>query len=1067
MAQENIDKNITILEASESFILYPSLTAPALVRGSGELNIIIAADSVLYSYCKDHSPGFDAEKEVKELSDVVLRFIHSHLVLVKWRDTVGEPKDIDKTTHLTDVEAGLVRFAKGHARHSEMKELSGEKNMIYAQEGHNAPINRAGCTCKGWYLGALDSSSDTIMYNRKDKNDPFGIIAASAARFLLLKQRSHIFQVVFSDIPAFTDVDAQAKEMCELLWLAQKVENGVKRIFNPTEEAFQELFASAVAKGGEPRADSLLAPAVPPDDSGEAESARCAHAFALFSTGGNTQGQNELPETPEGNIKKIAATLQGGRLLAPRHPVFWSNKKRLNLNLIADPHISSRQGIYKTVGARLIDGISSSLDIGEGERTKDKYAAPITKASRVESPLIGWMAHEYLQSTVELFANTPADAVAFLGDMYDHIRNCSPVAYHDRSNGKWGKTGYLWEAMSFKSRYESDYDLYPRFIDGLLALELILQSYARKVPVMFSAGNHEGYENPYGVSPRVGGEKHGAKGNEGIPLDHNLTFMEIIHLFGPSYHEHHGSGNFKGFNFDWLYTTLSPWKDVFITYGGVPKGAVKGTLPEGEQNFVVLDWGRGEKYFTNIVMGDTLPVAKDAIQSTQLELIKKAGERHKKDGSVTNLLLSHFTFAGYTRSKPLYGEHFGKNSLPLPDTKEKAKIVKDYPLKDGVSLDTGTFEDKQNAVWKIVTEHFKATLSGHTHKAGIYEISFQEARDERNRKSYFRYIEPFFTTELLEKKEGNQAISLPPNAGVTYSLVSGSCGSYNKQNLFGELGGYGIEKPQSMVLSFDEASGDPNDVTIFRSKTCRKPKLAVTMDYLWEKNETRMFQSIEYTFRHRNAMQCRGGLNATTLEGIILSPGKGKPLVFRCAKNLLRYFRASAPDDAQQHAAGQAQTGKSSWIPLPGKTIKIHAVFYTKGVPPQHVGCLNLKVAKIDEDSFASSRNGVVFELSGSDETLISFINYCEKENSREIDSFQFVLSYAFDNTNAFKSGGVDFNNYDTVTPWSFPVQIIVDKESGVARIVRHSEIPDFAFLSRNYPEEYLRVPPSIIMHKT
>ena len=105
-------------------------------------------------------------------------------------------------------------------------------------------------------------------------------------------------------------------------------------------------------------------------------------------------------------------------------------------------------------------------------------------------------------------------------------------------------------------------------------------------------GNHEAYEMPYGISPRVeigswsfnlgGREMLGldteeyrqevekasqwvkGKGNAGIPADNNLTIYEAILAYGPTYAQIYSSQNFKNEQFDWFHTLFTPFSDATL-----------------------------------------------------------------------------------------------------------------------------------------------------------------------------------------------------------------------------------------------------------------------------------------------------------------------------------------------------------------------------------------------------------------------------------------------------------------------------------------------------------------------
>jgi hypothetical protein len=110
---------------------------------------------------------------------------------------------------------------------------------------------------------------------------------------------------------------------------------------------------------------------------------------------------------------------------------------------------------------RGVDSFDQSQIVSDG---KAKIVAP--EAS--DSPLIGLMAHENLQTARELFAKIGAasDVIVFAGDICDHIRNLNPREYKNPE----GKTSVLWNSLRYRKNYENDRQTYPRFIDAMMAL---------------------------------------------------------------------------------------------------------------------------------------------------------------------------------------------------------------------------------------------------------------------------------------------------------------------------------------------------------------------------------------------------------------------------------------------------------------------------------------------------------------------------------------------------------------------------------------------------------------------
>jgi len=125
-------------------------------------------------------------------------------------------------------------------------------------------------------------------------------------------------------------------------------------------------------------------------------------------------------------------------------------------------------------------------------------------------------------------SDAKTDVVVITGDLYDHLHN------YDAAKLTENRTGKLWEAMYIDSieSVQARNEDFPCGIDGLIVYSLLIDFYNRhKKPVFITSGNHEAYEYPYGISPRIGSFRP----NDGIPLDHNLTIYEAILLYGPAY----------------------------------------------------------------------------------------------------------------------------------------------------------------------------------------------------------------------------------------------------------------------------------------------------------------------------------------------------------------------------------------------------------------------------------------------------------------------------------------------------------------------------------------------------
>ena len=1052
------------LESCNAIILYPALTSPALIPmhkeldiTDGELNIILLTQ---LSIKERYSPVFINGK----VSPEFLRYCHSHLSLIQWRDLYGEPKSRHDSVKPDTADLPGVRFQKGEQRFAALHNIAAHRNMIYNIDQHDWPS--IGDKCQGWYLGEM-KDEDQMVFLMGDKTKPLGILGKDATKMYLDGGYSALFHLRFMNIP---NRDAG---MYELNWIACKYGIGdyAKSFhFIPELEITLPAFTNEIVAGGKKASGQTLLfsatdPASEENPLPQNEINRCQNSYALFSTGADKTAQKQkkgqpLPQSNSDKLNALPCMTQTGHLFAPRHPVYFCKKDRLDIGVLADLHISSRQSLYNLVGARVIPGVDADdtpILLKEGGGTDDisrlRQSGQLAPPDPGDSPLIGAMAHENMQSVRELFVKTAqkSDVVLIAGDMYDHIRNCDPAKYRElaKEDDEACRTGTLWKYMDY-DKYKADYSLYPRFIDAMLGLEFIYQAYARGKPVIFIAGNHEAYEDAYGISPRLidfedwkifaqdklpvddlsqdemkclftfaedaviqkmsfvevqrcvyehpvlngrfvkaiieffrifweeiknfflqnpivnkllaGGI---TKLNPGIPLDHNLTFYEAILLYGPGYPDVEkmsgdGLGLFRKENFAWLRQFLSPWKDICISYGT-------------KQNILCLDWGTGEKYLLNampLIGGDTLPVAKGALTKLQYELFKERVSE-TSDSEAINILASHFTYAAYTQSVPLINDIYKNAPASGP------VFPGDYPLKknqasgDGRRFDIGTFTDSRNKVWKaLVAERIPYIISGHTHRPGLYDIELDYTPD---RPQGIRTMSGMDVPGLDDMK--NIDLTQKVNKKNPAVLVSGSCGTYNRQNIRGELGSMGMDKPQAMVLKL--AKGN-EAVQIIRS-AAPPPRIAVVLNYLWDEEK-------KHLFTHTNNYH-------------ITSSGLDDPYTFTINPKLRKYFFA--------------KYGDKVYSENPVEKIKLHAVAIDQG-EVQHLGCLVMKSELFGTVSYTGQ---VKLDVKGKDLTA-----FMEKylpgiaDNKKPV----FFCSVHF-NAQAFISLP---NEYDCSIPWSFPVAV-------------------------------------------
>ncbi len=488
------------------------------------------------------------------------------------------------------------------------------------------------------------------------------------------------------------------------------------------------------------------------------------------------QGFHELPKEAFSELcayridekEGLRFEIDPGSPLQSRHPIYVpaADKDSLNLGHLSDVHLSSRQQAYK-----------------------GKRAAVIPEVSETIGDLANNNADNFLDLLSQLGSDPDVDVVIITGDLYDHLHNFDP------SSRDTSTTGKLWEAMYVgdKKALQERTGEYPYGIDGLAVFSALVYFYTRfQKPVFLISGNHEAYEYPYGISPRIP-----IKGrvNEGIPLDHNLTFYEAILLYGPGYDKVLKNFNFDQRHFDWFATAFTPLADFSITYK--------------DQCLIGLEWGASESFVRSRARGGgTLPRADGTLLPLQRSLVAEALEQGKQA-----VLCSHFTLINYCLSRPLSEQgRFVASSLTLS------------------AFDHGSCQRERGILYEQFLTHpaLKLTLSGHSHRVGLYLCDLVG----RNSFSYFsgRSVEAGVEMQTSGYHPQDPAIKNIAWNNRTRVFVTASAGPIPKQNLHGEMSGQGMETPSAGKIVFD---GSNPKITLVRSRqSTAKPRFAVACDYI-------------------------------------------------------------------------------------------------------------------------------------------------------------------------------------------------------------------------------------------
>lgn len=814
------------IKGSKAAILFPALLSPAIIPTDGCLTIILATEEKFYE--KIHKE--DATRDGDKIGKTTARKLHSQLVMGEW----GE-KEIFSVTEF--------------AYEAQKRKIIQPRFMIYPN--HIEAENKwDDDNYKGWYLGELQDwyfgrslnasvTSDSIIlsgYDSEGKQKKLGIIHPSAAKMYIEQGYTRLFQLNFKGFNQSKNIQLYEVAYIYYVLLDDKqeldtYENGTWRgvigettdieyengkakpccYTDPDDDivnAFYEKYFLEGVKDFKPKIirspELITAHKVVGGDkifhlmSSKSKPIKCLH-----------QGCAEC-ETAKSMHPVHFLEAAEDQFVQSRHPVYIPQEWKGRIGVMGDLHISSRQSTFKLVKPQVILG-----------------------ADEKDSPFLGPLAHESLSSVASLIEQIgkECDALAIVGDIYDHARNLDPGSCVYPNGQSKVTTADLWDKLGNKKLLE-DADHYPKHIDLILFMEKIYYFYRKyKKPVIGVSGNHEGYDRPYGIAPYVGrkdiegvldnlvkmaGYSKGAeilKANDGLPADHNLTRYEATLLYGPSFGEL-GVGffddnsdpedvqeapgwNFMKENFTLLHCLFTPWADIAISYGD-------------KYNFLCLGWGDNETILRSMGLGGgTLPRAISSINSYQLELLKD----WTKEKRGKNIILSHFTFVCYDPIHPL--------------TDEKAKI----PCDTGFEMTTyawGSFIHNRGPVYNLILDKkIDVTISGHTHRAGVYSpIQKQGAIS--------------FTTRGRHQDATNKTILSDRDVFLT----CGSAGPYSKQNYAGEFYGQGLQKPQGMLVNF-EGVGDESQPSIswVESEVDKLPRLAVVIDYM-DENKIFPFSSI-------------------------------------------------------------------------------------------------------------------------------------------------------------------------------------------------------------------------------
>lgn len=488
--------------------------------------------------------------------------------------------------------------------------------------------------------------------------------------------------------------------------------------------------------------------------------------------------------------------------IKPFHPfIFKNNKPRLDIGHLTDLHFSCRQfalaqadaaileGISEPVGPKLANGIHATFDLVEQFRSG---------ADQV-------------------------DALFLTGDLVDFNRNLAP----EQVKGAAPKD--QWPLYNLANKLDQP-GCYPRGLDDMLCYSLVHHAYTHNLPVFMVTGNHEAYDEPFGISPRVNSyasklaanpsrrafavedalgaakdhEPQGtlksydpnqskgnidldwcpndmaaiSKANEGIPADHNLTIYEACLIYGPTFAQIMQSWNFMPDNFDWFFTLFTPLADFAVPYN--------------DQLLSGLEWGDAERMLEGSYKpSGLLPRAIEALNARQLALLRNACERQASQ----HLLFTHFTSASFNPTLAFTQSAFC-------DT-DKVSDEENY----------GTFTERRMPLFQMLDQNqIHGHYSGHSHRSGAYKVDLTKGKVYGHNLSF-------------SGKDPAKQIPDP----ATRCWVGTNCGGMGVQNLEGELYGWSLMPPAGYRIA--GSSGRVARVVQTRSKRYR-PRFCVALDYL-------------------------------------------------------------------------------------------------------------------------------------------------------------------------------------------------------------------------------------------
>lgn len=785
----NTDKKYNLLlKPVDASILHPSFLCPTIIKSGEKLKIILLTDDAFFN-AFEKAKGKVGKKAGPSISGAINR----QLKFVDWGN-------IDKT-RLADVPIF--------------------KTTPEAIE--NIDVH---------YLWDLSDISNRVLKNKDEKI--FGLIHPKVMEMYVNENLTHGFEITISN-------HNKSDGLYDLSWMnyisKDNTEDGTGCFFEKQDkiiESFNKDF-------------------------------RNSNALSC------TVGDNKPTFTVPDNETDIDFQLQAF------HPVYISTKDKLNIGHLTDVHVSSRQHVFTKSKARIIEPIEGSNSTVQSTKIGNMVNTSYESLKNLMEQYGDDEDIDVLVFTGDLIDYNcnynPDNGAAFekTGDIwqamsFDNLNdeNIYPKGIDNLTIYelfRWYYNTYNKPILLTSGNHEAytlPYGISPRVYTPIEDLKNtksrsskdskhkknlteIIEDHGYTMPTDVREGLVERITSKY-ADPQEAIEKSlelneniyskilekredenykptdSNRANEGIPADHNLTIYEACLMYGKEYDRVVMGGfavgdynkNFNYKNLDWFYHLFTPLTDYQFSYGD-------------EQTFIGLEWGDDEKFIDiqqgalknsesraklkekgfigyDILGFGVLPQATESVNDEQKMLIEEA----LKNDTPQKILMSHFTYTNY--------------SLNVALNDEGAVNINGDTL--GI-FDYGTFTNNRQYVYDlIVQDKIQITLSGHSHRAALYQ---KQRIDDDWKFHVFRRINDKLIVKAIALDKGQYSNI---DSDKTVMLVSACGGPIAVQNHYGELLGCGLDRPSGSYIKNGKMG-------VFKAtnKTAQ-PRFAVALDFM-------------------------------------------------------------------------------------------------------------------------------------------------------------------------------------------------------------------------------------------